>query len=89
MEDMAFKRSHEMPSEEHSKEELLVKPLQPTEVKNSSSRQEDSQDEEEERTEAPAGKGRTSRELHQILRDAEEFIDAPRNNKRERKQPDR
>jgi len=32
---------------------------------------------------------RTSRELHQILRDAEDFIDVPRNNKRERKQPDR
>eukprot|EP00253_Pinus_taeda_P004827 PITA_04827 len=45
-----------MPSEEQSKEEPLVKPLQPTEENNSSS---------------------------------EHFIGAPRNNKRERKQPDR
>lgn len=67
----------------------MVKPLQATEVKNSSSGQEDSQDEEEERTEAPIGRGRTGRELRQTLRVAEEFIGAPRNNKRERKQPDR
>ena len=46
-------------------------PLQPTEVKNPSSNQEDSQDQEEEQTEAPVGRGRTSRELRQILRDAE------------------
>jgi len=39
--------------------------------------------EEEELTEAPAGRGRTNRELRQILRDAEDFIGAPRNNKRE------
>ena len=85
MEDRAFRKSREMPSEEQSKEESLVKPLQPKEVKNSSSGQEDSQDVEEELIEAPAGRGRTSRELRQILRDAEDFIGAPRNNKRERK----
>jgi len=66
----------------------LVKPLQPTEEKNSSLGQEESQDEEE-LTEAPARRGRTSRELRQILRDAEDFIGAPRNNKREQKQLDR
>ena len=37
MEDRAFRKSCEMPSEEQSKEEPLVKPLQPMEVKNSSS----------------------------------------------------
>lgn len=89
MEDRAFRKSHEMPSEEQSKEELLVKPLQPTEVKNSSLGKEDSQDQEEELTEAPASRGKIRRELRQILQDAKDFIDAPRNNKRERKQPDR
>jgi len=84
MEGMAFKKSREMPSEEQSKEELLVKPLQPMEVKISSSDQEDSQDDEE-LTEASAGIGRTSKEICQILQDAEDFIDVPRNNKRERK----
>ena len=63
-------------------------PLQPMEVKNSSSGQEDSQDEEE-LTEKTAGRGRTSRELCQILRDAEDFIGASRNNKRKQKQLDR
>eukprot|EP00253_Pinus_taeda_P012244 PITA_12244 len=82
MEDRVFRKSREMPSEEQSKEEPLVKLLQPTEVKNSSSGQEDSEDEEK-LTEAPTGRGRTSRELRQILRDAEDFIGAPRNNKRE------
>jgi len=37
MEDRAFRKSREMPSEEQSREEPLVKPLQPTGVKNSSS----------------------------------------------------
>ena len=37
LEDRAFRKSREMPSEEQSKDETLVKPLQPTEVKNSSS----------------------------------------------------
>eukprot|EP00253_Pinus_taeda_P003147 PITA_03147 len=88
MEDRAFRKSREMPSKEQSKEEPLVKPLQPTKVKNSSSDQEDSHDEEE-LTKAPTGRGRTSKELHQILRDAKDFISVPRNNQRERKQPDR
>jgi len=81
MEDRALKKSQEMPSKEQSKDESLVKALQPTEVKNSSSNREESQ--EEELTEAPATKGRMSREFRQILRDAEDFIGAPRNNKRE------
>lgn len=84
MKDRAFRKSHEMPSGELSNEEPLVKPLQPMKVKNSSSSKEDSQDEKE-LIEAPTSKGRTSSELCQILRDTEDFIIAPRNNKRERK----
>lgn len=61
MEDRAFRKSREMSSEEQSKDESLVKPLQPTEAKNSPSEQEESQ--EEELTEAPATRGRTRREL--------------------------
>eukprot|EP00253_Pinus_taeda_P030541 PITA_30541 len=72
-----------------SKDEPLVKPLQPAEAsaKNSPSKQEESQ--EEELADAPTTRGRTSRELRQILQDAEDFIGAPRNNKRERRQLDR
>lgn len=89
MEDKAFRRSHEIPSKEQSKEDPLVMPLQPTEVKNPSSNQEDSQDEEEEQIEALVGRGRTRREFRQILRDVENFIGETRNSKREQKQPDR
>ena len=64
-------------------------PLQLTKVKNPSSDQEDSQDKEEEQTEAPIGRRRTSREIRQIPRDVENFIGEPRNSKRERKQLDR
>eukprot|EP00253_Pinus_taeda_P032414 PITA_32414 len=45
--------------------------------------------EEEELTDAPTTRGRTSQELRQILRDAEDFIGAPHNNKRERRERDR
>ena len=58
-------------------------------MKNPSLDQENSQDGEEEQTKAPVDRGRTSGELHQILRDAENFIGEPRNSKREQKQPDR
>ena len=37
----------------------------------------------------PTNDGRPSRELQQILKDAEEFVGAPRERKRIRKQPDR
>ena len=37
----------------------------------------------------PTTSGRTSRELRQILRDAEEFVGAPRNEKRQHRQPER
>ena len=42
MEERAFRKSREMPSKEQSKEKSLVKPLQPTEKKNSSLGQEES-----------------------------------------------
>jgi len=37
MEDRAFRKYREMPSEEQSKDESLVKPLQPAKAKNSPS----------------------------------------------------
>ena len=43
-----------------------------------------------EQVEPPITSGTMSRELRQILKDAEEFVEGPRNEKREeRKQPDR
>ena len=93
MEDRAFRKSQEMPSEGQSKDDPLVQPLRPTETstnnspKGTASEQQESQ-EEEELIDVPITSGRTSRELRQILRDVEDFIGAPRNDKRERRQPD-
>ena len=42
---------------------------------------------EGEQVNPPTTSGRTSRELQQVLRDAEEFIGAARNKKREHRQP--
>eukprot|EP00253_Pinus_taeda_P025529 PITA_25529 len=44
---------------------------------------------EEEQIHLPSTSGRTSRELRQILRDAKDFVGAPRNEKREHRQPNR
>eukprot|EP00253_Pinus_taeda_P032313 PITA_32313 len=44
---------------------------------------------EEEQMEPPTTSGRTSHEIRQTLRDAEEFIGAPRAEKRQHRQPDR
>ena len=44
---------------------------------------------EEELVEPPTTSGRTSREVRQTLRDTEEFIGAPRTEKRQRRQPNR
>lgn len=91
MEDRAFRESQEMLSKEQSKDEPFVQPLRPgeTSTKNSpqdkASEQEESQ-EEEELLNVPTTSGRISRELRQILWDAEDFIGAPKNNKRERRQ---
>ena len=83
-----------MPSEEQSKDESLIQPLRPARIstKNTpegkASEQEEFQ-EEEELMDVPTTSGRTSWELRQILQDAEDFIGAPRKNKRVRRQPDR
>ena len=95
MEERAFRKSREMPSETRSEDDPLVQSLQPAERSTSASprhknlevlREEDSQ--EEEHVYPPTTSGRTSRELQQILRDAEEFVGAPRNEKRQRRKPD-
>ena len=92
MEDRAFRKSREIPFEEQSKDDPLVHPLHPAETNTSISpkgktpevsQQVESQ--EEEQINIPATSGRTSRELRQILRDAEDFVGAPRNEKRERR----
>ena len=94
MEDRAFRKSREMHSEEKSKDYPLVQPLQPAKTstnnspKGKASEREESQ-EEEELIDVPTTNGRTSLELRQILRDVEDFIGAPRNDKRKQTQPDR
>ena len=47
------------------------------------------QDQEEELVEPPTTNGRTSREVQQTLRDAEEFVGAPRIEKRQCRRPER
>ena len=47
------------------------------------------QQQEEEQLEPRTTSGRTSREVRQTLRDVEEFIGAPRAEKRQHRQPDR
>lgn len=47
------------------------------------------QQQEEEQMELPTTSGRTSREVRQILRGAEEFVGAPRAEKRQHRQPNR
>eukprot|EP00253_Pinus_taeda_P004454 PITA_04454 len=43
----------------------------------------------EEHIEPPTTNGRTSREVCQTLKDAEEFVEAPRTDKKQRRQPDK
>ena len=68
MEDRAFRKSREMPSEEQLKDESLVKPLQPAET-NTKNSSEDKALEQEESQEAevmidvPTTSGRMIREL--------------------------
>jgi len=72
----------------------LVRPLKPAEtgtknpLEDKALEQEESQ-EEEELIDVPATSGRMSWELRQILQDAEDFIGAPKNSRRERRQLDR
>ena len=95
MEEKAFRRSQELPFATHSEEEPLVQPQQPT-TENSvaSPRHSDPKDMfpedlQGELVNPPTTSGRTSRELWQILKDAEDLVENPRNEKRQRKQPER
>ena len=96
MEERAFKKTWEMSSATQSKEDSLVQPQRPMEDGSSASpRHKDPKDsfskevQEGEQVDPPTTSGRTSRELQQTLRDAEEFVGAPRNEKRQGRQPDR
>ncbi len=93
MEDRAFRKSREISFEEQSKDDPLVHPLQQAQTSASISPKGKTPEveprEEEEQVDIPTTSGRTSRELRQMLQDAEDFVRAPRNEKRERRQPDR
>eukprot|EP00253_Pinus_taeda_P031780 PITA_31780 len=54
-----------------------------------SSQQTKQQEQEEELIKPPTTSGRASREVRQTLRDGEEFVGAPRTNKRRHRQPNR
>ena len=91
MEEKAFRRSRELPSTMQSEEEPLVQPQQPTpENLVASPSHGDPSDvspeglQEGEPVNLPTTSGRTSRELRQILKDAEDFVGDPRNEKRQR-----
>ena len=84
MEEKAFRRSCELPSATQSEEEPLVQPQQPaTENSVASPRHRDSRDvspvdlQEGELVDPPTTSGRTSKELQQILKDAEDFVRIP------------
>ena len=77
-------------------EDPLVHPQRPTKDGSSASpRHKDSEESSSEEEQAreqvrpPTTNGRLSRELQQILRDAEEFVGAPRDGKRVRRQRDK
>ena len=96
MEERALRKFQEMPSATQSKEDPLVQPQRPVEGNTSASPgHEDPRDrspedlQEGEQVDPPTTSDRTSRELWQILRDAEEFVGAPKNEKRQHKQLDR
>ena len=96
MEEKAFRRSRELSSTTQSKEEPMVQPQQlASENSVASPRHSDPKDvsledlKEGEPIDLPTTSGRTSRELRQILKDAEDFVGIPRNEKRLRKQPER
>ena len=79
-----------MSSAMQSKEDPLGQPQPPMDDGSSASpRHKDPKEnfseeaQEGEQVNPPTTSGRTSRELQQILRDAEEFVGAPRNEKRE------
>ena len=85
MEEKAFRKSREMATDTQIEEDPLVQPLLPTEDGFSASpRHKDSEEssfeeeQEGEQVRPATTHGRPSRELQQILKDAEEFVGAPR-----------
>ena len=96
MGERAFRKSQEMPSATQFEEDPLVQPQRPAEGNTSASpRHGDPRDtspedlQEGEQVDPPTTSGRTSRELRQILRNAEDFVGAPQNEKRQHRQLDR
>ena len=96
MEERAFRKSREMSSTTQYEEDPLVQPLRLAEASTSASpRHKDPRDsspedlQDEEQVNPPITSGRTSKELRQILKDVEEFVGAPRNEKRQRRKLDR
>ena len=89
LEEKAFRRSRELPSATQSEEDPLVQPQQPVAENSAASpRHGNPRDlspddlQEGETINPPTTCGRTSRELRQILKDAEDIVGAPRNEKR-------
>ena len=96
MEEKTLRRSRELPSVTQFEEKPLVQPQKPA-VENSvaSPRHSNPKDvsledlKEGKLIDPPIMSGRTSKELQQILKDAEDFVGVPRNEKRRCKQPER
>ena len=96
MEERAFRQSRKMPSATQSEEEPQVQPQRPVEGNTSASpRHGDPRDtspedlQEGEQMDPPTTRGRTRKELRQILRDEEEFVEAHRNENRQHRQLER
>ena len=96
LEERAFRKSQEMATNMKFEEDPLVRPQRPIEERSSASPRHNNsegsssdEEQEEEQVRPPITDGRPSRELQQILRDAEGFVGAPREGKRIRKQPDK
>ena len=94
MEERVFRKSREMATDTQIEEDPLVQTQRPTKDGSSASpRHKDFEESSSEEVQAgeqvrlPNTNGRPSRELQQILKDAEELVGAPREGKRIRKQP--
>ena len=96
LEERAFRKSREMAIDTQIEEDPLVQPQRPLEERSSASPRHNcsegsssNEEQEEEQVRPPTTDGRPSKELQQILRDAEGFVGTPREGKRIRKQPNR
>ena len=92
LEEKAFRKSREMATDTQIEEDPLVQPQRPLEERSSASPRHNfsegsssDEEQEEEQVRPPTTDGRLSRELQQILRDAEGFVGPPREGKRIRK----